>query len=127
MQFWSKKNNRFTTWTSSAFSDQLFWLFFAGWFLPIVISTLYILIKFSSLPHEIPLFYSHVWGQTQLAKTGFLYLPAGGVFLLGIFDFALAINFHSQDKIFSYLLCGTAALLGVLVLVTSFNIVNLMK
>lgn len=111
----------------TAFSDRLFWLFFGSWFLSIFISLIYILINFSSLPKEIPLFYSRVWGEEQLAKNIYIFLPVTGIFLLGIFDFGLAISWHSRDRVFSYLLFGTASLAAILVLVTTVNIINLVK
>lgn len=114
-------------WNKSAFSDRFFWLFFVLWLLPLLVSLGYILFNFSQLPLQIPLFYSRVWGETQLAKTIYLYLPSLGVFLLGLFDLNLAVNLHAKDRVFAYLAAGASSLLAVLCLITTFNIINLMR
>ena len=124
-KFITKEN--FSSWTESAFSDRFFWLFVLGWGLPLLISVIYIILNFSGLPSQIPLFYSRVWGEDQLAKQVYIFLPTAGTFLLGIFDLGLAINLHSQNKVFAYLLSATASLVAVLVFVTTVNIVNLIK
>ncbi len=118
---------KFSGWTQSAFSDRLFWLFFCTWALPLLVSVIYVLLNFSGLPSEIPLFYSRVWGETQLAKQIYILLPTIGAILLGIFDLGLAITFHAKDKVFAYLLSATASLVAILVLVTTFNIINLIR
>lgn len=125
MQFWSKPTNRFAGWSQSAFSDTLFWLFLAGWIGPVILTLAYTFWNFNNLPAEIPLFYSRIWGEGQLAKNIYIFLPVGGVFLLGIFNFGLAVNFHFRDRVISYLLGGAAALVSVLALITTLNIVNL--
>ena len=121
------RKERLSDWSQSAFSDRFFWLFLAAWFLPLLVSIVYILVNFTALPTEVPLFYSRVWGIGQLAKKGYVFLPTAGALLLGIFDFSLAISFHPRDRVFAYLLSGTASFLAILVMVTSLNIVNLMR
>lgn len=118
---------RLSGWSRSAFSDQLFRIFLGSWLVSLLISAGYIFMNFKNLPLEIPLFYSRVWGQAQLARNVYIFLPTLGVFLLGIFDFSLSISFHPRDRVFAYLLAGVSSLLSILVLVTSLNIVNLMK
>lgn len=122
-----RTRERFSGWSQSAFSDRYFWLFFFLWLLPSLVSVLYIFFNFGSLPQEIPLFYSRLWGQTQLAKSSFIYLPIFGVVLLGIFNFGLAINFHFRDKIFSYLFAGASTIIAILCAITTVNIVYLMS
>lgn len=111
----------------SAWHDKIFWTMVLVWFVPLLITALISLIAIRSLPQEIPLFYSRLWGETQLAARNFLLLPVGGAFLLGIFNFGLAANFHSHDKITSYLLSGTAAVIALLAAITSLNIINLVR
>lgn len=125
MAFWNNRTGRFSSWTQSAFSDRFFWLFFFVWLILLVGAFGYILFNFNRLPMEIPLFYSRVWGQSQLAKTGYIYLPLAGVFLLGIFNFSLAVNFHQNDRVLSYLAAGASSLIAILAFLTTFNIINL--
>ncbi len=127
MAFWNKRITTLAGWSQSAFSDRFFWLFFLSWLLPLLVSLGYTVFNFTRLPLQIPLFYSRVWGETQLAKTIYIYLPSLGVFLLGIFDLSLAVNLHAKDRVFAYLAAGTSSLLAVLSLITTFNIVNLMR
>src|SRR5574340_368674 len=119
--------DRFSSWTESAFSDRFFWLFASSWILPVIISYIYILLYFFNLPSEIPLFYSRLWGEAQLAKQIYIILPTAGATLLGIFDLGLAINFHSRDRVFAYLLSAASSLVAILVLVTTLNIINLVR
>ncbi len=122
-----KTHEKLSSWTESAFSDRFFWLFASLWALPLLISAIYILLNYSNLPMEIPLFYSRIWGEGQLAKQIYIILPTAGAVLLGIFDLGLAINFHSKDRVFAYLLSATSSLVAILVLVTTLNIINLIK
>ncbi len=114
-------------WSESAFQDKFFGLVLLCWFVPIVFSILYIAFNYSTLPSQIPLFYSRMWGEGQLAKTGYIYLPPLGALLLGIVNFALAISFHNRDKVMAYFLFATSALISVLAAITIFNIVNLIR
>ncbi len=122
-----RAGQRISGWSQSAFSDRMFLAFLGAWLVPLVISAAYAMLNFGNLPLEIPLFYSRIWGEAQLAGNGYIFLPAVGSFLLGIFDFGLAISFHPKDRVFAYLLAGTSSLLAILTLVTTANIVNLMR
>lgn len=107
--------------------DNIFKTFLILWLAPLVLTLIYILFYFRNLPAQIPLFYSRLWGESQLTARLYIFLPITGTFLLGIFNFSLAASFHSKDKIFSYLLSGTMILLSFLAAITTFNIINLMK
>lgn len=107
--------------------DNIFKTFLILWLVPLVLTLIYILFYFRNLPTQIPLFYSRLWGESQLAARPYIFLPVAGTFLLGIFNFSLATSFHSKDKIFSYLLSGTMILLSFLAAITTFNIINLLK
>ncbi len=109
----------------SAFNDNLFLLFGAVWLASIVLTFGVIMVNFGALPNEIPLFYSHLWGAAQVAKKLYIYLPVVGISMLGIFNFGFAINFHPRDRVFAYLLGGTATLVAILTAITTINIVYL--
>ncbi len=106
-------------------ADKYFQVFFLLWLIPLLITLILALFRFYSLPPQIPLFYSQVWGENQLANKEFLFLPIAGVFLLGIFNNALGIKFYTKDKILSYLLSGTASLVSLLGAITIVNILLL--
>jgi len=121
-----KINPKISHWFHDALNDNLLRVFLALWLLPLISIILYSVIFVGKLPAEIPLFYSHLWGENQLAAKNFIFLPPLGSLLLGIFNFALAINNYSKDKVASYLLAGTATLISLLSSITIFNIINLM-
>lgn len=116
-----------TSWSRPALSDRIIAIpLFLG-LIVIVLPTIFTIFYFKNLPYQIPLFYSRTWGEAQLAKTIYIFLPLAGATLLGIFNFALAISLYNKEKILSYFLSGTAMLVAVLAAITVFNIVNLMR
>lgn len=117
----------FSQWTHSATTDKYFRTFFLIWIIPLLLTLGYILINYSNLPNEIPLFYSRLWGEAQLANRTLIFLPLGGSLLLGIFNISLATSYHERDKVLSYFLAGSASLVSLLSAITVINIVNLMK
>lgn len=130
----SKLSNRFTNletkkiiknWWTDSISDKIFATLLFIWIIPIFLTLIIITLNFSNLPNEIPLFYSKVWGQHQLAKNIYILLPLFGNLCLGLFNFSLAISFHSRDKIFSYLFAGAISLVSLLCTITTIKIVLL--
>lgn len=119
--------SNFSSWAQSAKTDKYFRTFFLIWIIPLLLTLGYILINYSNLPNEIPLFYSRLWGETQLADRILIFLPLGGSLLLGIFNISLATSYHERDKVLSYFLAGSASLVSLLSAITLINIVNLMK
>lgn len=122
-----RTGEKISAWSQSALSDRLFLLFLFGWLAPIILGLVYGLLIYGQLPEEIPLFYSRSWGTDQLANRIYIFLPAAGAFLLGTFNFGIAVSRHATDKTFSYLLTGTASLVSVLATITTINIINLIK
>ena len=106
-------------------SDKYFKMFFLLWIVPFLIMLILVVFKFFSLPPQVPLFYSRIWGENQLANKEFLFLPIAGVFLLGIFNNALGMMFYPKDKVMSYLLAGAASLVSILSTITIINILLL--
>lgn len=116
-----------TGWYQSVRQDRYFWLFFGAWIIPLILSLIYTFLAFSNLPTQIPLFYSRLWGEAQLADHNYIFLPVAGTLLLGIFNFGLGASFHNHRPVLSYLLEGTAAIISLLAVITVFNIINLMR
>lgn len=116
-----------TNWYQNARADKFFWLFLVIWFVPISITILVTFFSINNLPLQIPLFYSRPWGQLQLAKTPYLFLPMAGAFLLGIFNFATSLALRQKSLVLSYLLEGAAALVSTLAAITVINIIILMR
>ncbi len=122
-----KAREKITKWSQSAASDGLFRLFLSLWLIPLVLAFAFAAFNFKALPDQIPLFYSRSWGESQLAAKNYIFVPLAGTFLLGIFNFGLAVNFHAKDRVGSYLLTGTATLVSLLAAITTVNIINLIK
>lgn len=106
--------------------DKLELAFILFWFLALVIPTIYAAINFGRLPNQIPLFYSHIWGEGQLAPKIFIYLPILGIFVFGIINIGLTFVFKNEDKIFKYFLLSACAILAILAVITVFNIIWLL-
>lgn len=113
--------------SSGILADKLFLFFGCLWILGIVLSAIYSIFNFANLPNQIPLFYSQVWGESQLASKSLIFLPCLGSLVLGLFNFVFAFLFHQNNRVFSYLLIGTATLLSVMSAITTFNIINLIR
>lgn len=116
-----------SSWSQSAKSDSLFLILVLVWFIPSVLTLIYTALNFNLLPNQIPLFYSRAWGQAQLAAKHYIFLLSGGTFLLGLFNFGLAVGFHAKDRVLSYLLSAAAALASLLAAITTVNIIILIK
>lgn len=116
---------KLSAWSRSAFSDTLFRSLLLLWFFPITIATIYTAYILKNLPDQVPLFYSRTWGESQLAAKAYLFIPLVGSFLLGIFNFGVAINYHAKDRVSSYLMAGAAALISILASITIFSIIYL--
>lgn len=124
-RFQFKPPQGFASWSKSATSDKYFVTFVAIWLAALLITLISVLFYFGSLPAQIPLFYSRVWGEQQLAPRAFIFLPLAGTLLLGLFDIATGITFHLQNRVMSYLLMGTASLVSILSAITVINIIRL--
>ena len=122
----SQARDKIADWLHSALTDNLMFVFFLLWLLPLLVVIIFATINFSSLPDQIPLFYSRKWGEAKLAPKSYIFVPALGTLFLGIFNFCLSINFHSKERVLSYLLSGTAGIVALLVAITSIKIVLLM-
>lgn len=120
-------SERLGDWSRSAFSDRVFLVFVFLWIAPILTVLLFSFWRYQDLPNQIPLFYSHVWGESQLAVRSYVFLPSAGVVLLGLFNLGLAISFHEKEKVLSYFLAGTAGLISVISAITIYNIVVLVS
>lgn len=126
-KFTKPSKERFTKWSSGAMSDTLFKSFLLLWLLPLVLTLSYTALVLNKLPSQVPLFYSHIWGEQQLASRSYLLVPTIGTLLLGVFNLGLGINFYVKDKVLTYLLAGIATLVSWLSCITVFNIINLIK
>ena len=54
---------------------------------------------YSSLPPQVPLFYSRPWGEEQLGESFWLMLLPGGSLLIFLFNNLMATHFVRQEKI----------------------------
>jgi len=93
----------------------------------IILQLVIIFIRFSSLPPQIPLYYSLPWGESQLAPASHIFLlPA---FSLGILllNLALSVFFLRQIQLLSRLLIVFSLIFSILSAITVFKIINLIS
>lgn len=91
----------------------------------IFINFLFLGLFFSSLPPQVPLFYSQPWGKEQLAAPFWLViLPVGGFFVFLLNNF-LAIHFIRGQKILSWILMGTSLGTAMISLIACLKIISL--
>lgn len=113
--------------SKSLFSDRLILTFFIAWSFSVILTFIYGLLYFKRLPLQIPLFYSRPIGEQQLASSEMIFLPVVGSFILGIISFLIASFQIKENKVLAYILSGAAPLVGILVMITTLNIINLVK
>lgn len=78
------------------------------------LSTLFLLVGFGlRLPPQVPLFYSHPWGEEQLASPVFLFLLPGGIFLI-LMSNLVATLFFSEEKLLLRILALASGLCSFL-------------
>lgn len=97
----------------------------ALWFLPLIICLVYAFLNYKFLSREIPLLYSRIWGENQLAPKNYIFLPIWGSFILGLFNIFLSYVFRETDKIYKYLLLASGAIVSILASITVIEIIEL--
>lgn len=101
-----------------AFLISCFFLFFNFSFL---------IISFSFLPGELPLFYSRSWGEEQLGtKTSILILPVGSLFFT-LVNSLLAKKIYSSERLLGRILFGTSTFVLFITAVTLYKIITLIS
>ncbi len=114
-------------WELSFKKDQLFLWSVGLWILFIFFSIFYLILNFTRLPVSVPLFYSRLWGEDQLAPKIYLWLLPVGSLFLGIFNFGFSLRFYKNDLFLSRLLLGVAPVLSLLTALSLINIINLIR
>lgn len=87
----------------------------------------FIILKFNSLPPELPLFYSRPWGQPQLASPKqLLLLP---FFSMAVFlaNLSLAALIHPQEKILGRLLIWSSLIINLMAAYNLYKIIVLIS
>jgi hypothetical protein len=111
----------------SVLSDKLVLTFFISWLFAVLLTFAYVLTFYKDLPLQIPLFYSRPLGEQQLSTASFIFMPVVGTFILGVVSFFAASFQIKENKILAYILSGAAPLVALLVMITTLNIINLVK
>ncbi len=98
-------------------------LFLAVIFL--IIGVVILLIFRQSFPPQIPLFYSLIWGEAQLAPSFWLWFLPVGQFLILIINLLLATVAYPKEEIPSYFLAFATTSFNLIILITLLKIVYL--
>lgn len=109
---------RITLSTDAAFRWSL-----VGSILLSIVTTVFLLLRFSHLPPVIPLFYSLPWGEAQLAAPQILVVVVAGFSLLYVLNFVIAFFLYTVFPFFARLICVGTLLLALLV---NFSLVQIL-
>jgi hypothetical protein len=97
------------------------------WFAFNLASLLIIILFKTTLPSDIPLYYSRIWGETRLAKNSMLFLLPVGSLLLGTFNVGIIIKFLQEEKFITRLVVVNNAVISFLSFLAVFNIITIMQ
>lgn len=98
-----------------------------GYLFILFIFFILIIWKWSSLPPQLPLFYSLPKGEEQLGRSWqILLLPLLSLVIFGV-NFTLASFFYAKEKLFSVLLVVIGLISSFLLLITFMKIVFLIS
>ena len=93
----------------------------------IVAQLAFLILKFNSLPNQVPLYYSLPWGESQLASASALFfLPSFSIVFL-LINHLLATFFLNTIQIFSRLLIVVSLIFSIFSFITLFQIINLIS
>jgi hypothetical protein len=111
-KFWQEKSNHHLfRWNLVFIIGQLVLLFF----------------KFSSLPIQVPFYYSLPWGESQLASASTLFiLPMFSIIFL-LVNHLLATFFLNGIKLFSHLLVAASLIFSAFSLITLIHIISIIS
>lgn len=92
----------------------------------IFVGLLAILLKRSSLPDFVPIFYSRPWGEEQLAVKNWLFLIPGSSFIVFVFSSQIGrLLWKKNGDFLPFILNGISLLFSVLGTVTLLKIIFL--
>jgi hypothetical protein len=86
---------------------------------------LYLVLRFSDLPPQTPLYYSLTWGETRLASASNLFLLPTFSILITLVNHFIAIFLVPKQSLFSYLLIVFSLIFSVFSSIGLFHIINL--
>ena len=84
-----------------------------------------ILIFFSQLPNEVPLFYSLPWGESQLASGQVLFILPGLSLTTLLFNTIISVFFIKTEKFLSLCLTWSSSIVSLFSLITLVKIIIL--
>lgn len=91
------------------------------------LSLLVLLLKWNSLPPQLPLFYSLPWGEAQLGSPSqLLILPTASLFIFGL-NSLFASSFLDKEPLISKMLLWIAFLNSLLATITLIKIIFLIS
>lgn len=106
-------------------SDKFFLWAFIVCLVSVLLGAALILVSWHKLPPQLPLFYLHPWGDTQLASPIELWLlmaiSAGFTFI----NFALALSFSSETKFLPRVLVASSIVIALATFYDTFKIISL--
>jgi hypothetical protein len=86
-----------------------------------------LLVKFNTLPPQIPLFYSLPWGSSQIASAPSVFILPGFSLAVMLVNNLLAIFFLKSTKLFSRLLVVISLICSIFAAIALFQIIFLVS
>lgn len=106
-------------------SDRLTLLTIISTLLATTIILLSFLVLYQSLPPKIPMYYSLVWGESQLVlKSQFLILPVISI-LITLINIFLASYIHPSQKVLRQILLLTIPFVNIVLLISVLKIFSI--
>lgn len=84
-----------------------------------------VLFKFSTLPPQIPLYYSRPWGEPQLVSSPTVFLPIILSVLILLINNSLAVVMSKSNSLLSRLLITVSLLFSMFSSITLFRVISM--
>lgn len=93
----------------------------------IIVQVGYLALKWTSLPPEVPLFYSYPEGEKQLVPAFMLILLPIMTLSVGILNGLIATLFFSEETLLSLILSWSTTMVGLITTIGLFEIIHLIS
>ncbi len=91
----------------------------------VVLQILLLLVSWHKLPPQLPLFYSHPWGEAVLANPYELFILPGATAIFSSLNFLLAVTIFGEDRFLHRILVISALVVGIATFYDLFKIISL--
>lgn len=105
--------------------DKILFTGFSVSFVLIILTVIYILVFYKSLPPFLPIFNQLPWGEARLGEKNQVFLPLATSFLIFIINYVLSFIFYEKLPLISRLFCLTSAFIAFLTFIFIIRTIQL--